>query len=279
MSSSLTEDLQVVLNGLRKLRRDLDAETAMHVGKAAHREEAKRLAQAWRQDLVVRLRAQAWADRAMLTSYDEQFKKLLELSISPNRRKTYETSIQAICRAFRKDLILPSVAGGEASGPDTWDSFLSELPTSTEGDYFREAVDCAKSGYLRASAVIGWCACVDHIHRKIAAVGFDTFSRTSEKLAAQTTGRFKRFNKRFVIESIGDLRATVFDDDLLLVVEGLGLIDNNEFRRLRSCFDLRNQAGHPGDAPVTEFNLMSFFSDIVSIVLKNDKFQATQTVA
>lgn len=51
------------------------------------------------------------------------------------------------------------------------------------------------------------------------------------------------------------------------------LIDSNQHTRLRSCFDLRCQCAHPGDAPVTEYNLLSFFSDLKEIVLQNEKFK------
>ena len=272
---ALTSDLQSLLTDLRKLKRDLEAESTRDVNKVPDRDEAKRIATAWRRDLVARLRAQSWHNQGTIAGYDGHFKKLLQLSISPNRRSTYLGTLQAICKSFRMDLIIPSVGSGEASAPGTWDEFLAGLPATTEGDYFKEAVDCAKAGYLRAATVMGWCACVDHMHRKVAAIGFATFSKTSERLAAQTVGRFKRFNKKFAVETLADLRATVFDDDLLTVVEGCGLIDNNEFRRLRSCFDLRNQAAHPGDAAITEYNLMSFFSDVVGIVIGNEKFAVT----
>jgi len=49
------------------------------------------------------------------------------------------------------------------------------------------------------------------------------------------------------------------------------LIDNNQHTRLHSCFELRSQCSHPGEAPITEYNLLSFFSDINEIVFKNPK--------
>ena len=120
---------------------------------------------------------------------------------------------------------------------------------------------------------MGWCACIDHVQKKVAAVGFGEFSRTSERIANQTKGRFKKYNKKFAVDSLAELRSQVFDEDLLTVVEGMGLIDNNQFRRLRACLDMRNQAAHPGEAPITPYNLMSFFSDIVEIVLKSEQFK------
>jgi len=92
-------------------------------------------------------------------------------------------------------------------------------------------------------------------------------------MAAATSGRFKKFSSPQRITSISELRE-VFDSNILWILEGMHLIDNNQHTRLRSCFELRCQSGHPGDAPVTEYNLLSFFSDIYEIVLKNPKFAA-----
>ncbi|MCX6164161.1 MAG: hypothetical protein NTU73_04760, partial [Ignavibacteriae bacterium] len=69
----------------------------------------------------------------------------------------------------------------------------------------------------------------------------------------------------------------VFDTVILWVIEGLGLIDCNQHTRLKGCFDLRCQCSHPGDAPVTEYNLLSFFSDLNEIVLRNPKFGILST--
>ena len=73
------------------------------------------------------------------------------------------------------------------------------------------------------------------------------------------------------IHSLAELRE-VFDTIILWIIEGMGLIDTNEHARLRGCFELRSQSAHPGNAPITEYNLLSFFSDINEIVLKNGHF-------
>ena len=73
---------------------------------------------------------------------------------------------------------------------------------------------------------------------------------------AKITGRFKPFRKQFTIESKSELQ-TVFDTDLLWVLEYLELIDNNQHQRLRHCFELRNNSAHPGLAPIKGPNLYS----------------------
>jgi hypothetical protein len=125
---------------------------------------------------------------------------------------------------------------------------------------------------LRGCIVLGWCATISRIHNKIEEIGFTTFSRATEEMAAKTVGRFKPYNKKFSVESLSELQR-VFDTELLWVLEYLGLIDSNQHARLRYCFDLRNHSAHPGLAPITGENLYSFFSDISKIVLKNPKFE------
>jgi hypothetical protein len=134
-----------------------------------------------------------------------------------------------------------------------------------------EAVKCAKQGFQRAAVVLGWCAAIDRIHRKIEALGFTTFNVASAQMASQQKGRFKKFNAAQTATSLNEIRE-VFDSIVLWVIEGMGLVDSNQHTRLRSCFDMRCQCAHPGEAPITPYNLMSFFSDLNEIVLKNPKF-------
>ena len=118
---------------------------------------------------------------------------------------------------------------------------------------------------------MGWCAAIDQIHRTIERVGFVTFNVTSVQMASETKGRFKRFNSPQSVHTLSELRE-VFDSNVLWILEGMQLIDSNEHTRLRACFDLRCQCAHPGNAPVTEYNLLSFFSDLNNIVLRNPQF-------
>jgi hypothetical protein len=74
------------------------------------------------------------------------------------------------------------------------------------------------------------------------------------------------------VNSISEIRE-VFDTVVLWIIEGMALIDSNQHTRLRSCFDMRCQGAHPGDAPITQFNLLSFFSDLDQIVFSNAKFK------
>jgi hypothetical protein len=67
---------------------------------------------------------------------------------------------------------------------------------------------------------------------------------------------------------------TVFDSDLIVILEEMGLIDGNEAARLEICFTYRNQSAHPSAAPIADPNVVAFFSDISAIVLANALFNA-----
>jgi len=182
--------------------------------------------------------------------------------------------LNAITKGFHKGFILPIQQNKVAfsSAPTLFDELLKKIASSDEGVYFKEALSCAKSGYLRAATVLAWCTAIDRIHHKIAEIGLSKFNMAAAYIASQKSGRFKKFTKTFNVNSLSELRE-VFDNDVLWVIEGMTLIDSNQHTRLRSCFDMRNQSAHPSEAPVTEYNLASLFSDIDQIVLSNAKFR------
>lgn len=273
--SELGDKLADLLKEVRAYRRTVGSESTTNISRKELRDQAHGLASTWRFGLRKELGLHPAFSEDLLARYDQLFEKLLKLSLGPNRRNTYLAVLEDVAKRFRKDLVIPAhTVAAESDEPTVWESFLEDLPEGIEGEYFRESIECAKANLLRSAAVMGWCACVDQIQRSLVGVGLNRFNKTSEQLAAKTKGRFKRFNKKFVVGSLSELRAQVFDDDLLVVVEGMGFIDNNQYRRLRACLDMRNQAAHPGEAPITPYNLMSFFSDIVEMVLNNPSFRS-----
>lgn len=90
-------------------------------------------------------------------------------------------------------------------------------------------------------------------------------------MKAATVGRYKRFNTAHNVSSLSEIRE-VFDTQILWIIEGMGLIDANQHTRLKSCFDMRCHGAHPGEAPITQYNLQSMFSDLDEIIFKNPKF-------
>jgi hypothetical protein len=258
---------------LKKLRTQISKETGRLVSKKGLCAEEERLSSFWFSDLVPTLSKQASLNPGDIEAYSTHFHSLLKLS-KPNNLRTRHIEIISLClKKFSDALIIPIQKQPNVQKEvSLLTKILSGLADAEEDAYLTEAISCASGNLFRGAAVLGWCAAIDRIHRVIEKIGFNKFNTVSQQMAATQSGRFKRFNKVQNIPSISELRE-VFDSEILWIIEGMQLIDSNQHTRLRSCFDLRCQCSHPGDAPITEYNLLSFFSDINEIVLRNPKFQ------
>ena len=267
--------LKAFLDDLKALRRDVKVEGVLQIGKKSLRTRAEQMGSRWFSDLSPSLSSDSFFSAELLEKYSSGFARLIKLSAPNNQKKSYLETLDSVIKGFRDELVLP-VQQGQAGYPtrsSSFDGFFSNIADTHKDEYLNEAVLCAKASYCRAAAVLGWSAAIDRIHRKIESLGFTQFNVTSAQMASQTKGRYKRFNQVQNVGSLSELRE-VFDTTLLWIIEGMGLIDSNQHTRLRSCFEMRCHGAHPGDAPITEYNLLSFFSDIDQIVLSNPKFVA-----
>ena len=226
----------------------------------------------WFDEFEPPLRASFGIPEEVITGYREPFGKLLELSGGRPSRAVVATILAAILKGYQADLLVP-VQKHQALllRFPSLDAVLGHV-TGPELNYLAEAVECARMGKRRAAIILGWCAAVDRLHHYIEASGFGTFNQASSQMCAIQSGRYKRFNKKFQVQNLSDLRMTVFDSDLLWVLEFLGAIDANQHERLEICSTMRNTAAHPGDATVTDENVLSFFSDLDTLVLANSTF-------
>lgn len=265
------DSLESLLQRLKGFRRDLKAETNRNVAKQALRSEAKDLAGLWFKTFVPPLKPVLTPET--LEKYNAQFTRLFKLSSPNNRAASYISALDSIVKPFSADLLIPSQQGALAGhNTSSFDAFFASLSQDEESEYLAEAIKCAKAGYLRAAAVLGWSAAIDRIHRVLERNGLDKFNAMSQQMAAATTGRYKKFNKSQNVSNLAELRE-VFDTTILWVIEAMGMIDTNQHTRLASCFDMRCHGAHPGDAPITPYNLMSFFSDLDHIVFMNARFK------
>jgi hypothetical protein len=198
-------------------------------------------------------------------------KRLHVLSRPNNRKSSYVQTLTGALKGFEDQLLLPIQ---QASFTETvtfsLGTLIPGLTDQAETEYMSEAIDAANAGFNRAAIVLGWCAAIDRIQRKILALGFSSFNAASAAIKAQTSGKFKRWNKEFSITTLSELQ-TVFDTDLVVVLEGMQLIDGNQADRLEVCFQYRNHSAHPGQAPIGQPHTVAFFTDIAEIILTNPK--------
>jgi len=269
----MLESLRDLQKELQLLKKTVSAVTTRQVAKKSICSKAEELGSNWFSEYSEKLVNESGISPDVIENYSRHFGRLIKISGPSNLKKSYIETLQAILKSYRDDLIIPlQTQPKKRTKASLLSDILKDLPTPSENEYLKEAIDCAQQKYYRAAVVLGWCATIDRIHHVIEKEGFQKFNVTSSTMASQTKGRFKRFNSVQNISSISEIRE-VFDTIVLWVLEGMSFIDTNQHTRLRSCFDLRCQCAHPGDAPVTEYNLLSYFSDINEIVLKNEKFK------
>jgi len=272
VKEEILQKLEQFKQELRSLKREVSALQVERVNRKALREAADRIATMWVEDLRSPLEYTFNVDRTIIKETAELMKRLHVISRPNNRKTSYLDTISRVLRGFDDKFILPIKQSGDSvESILDLEKIMPGLSDLAESNYMLEAINCAKAGYWRASIVMGWCAAIDRIQRKILSLGLGRFNQTSAMLKNQSKGRFKRWNKEFSISTLSELQQ-VFDSDLMIVLEGMGLIDANQSDRLFTCFQYRNHSAHPGEAPIDEPHVVAFFSDISSIILQNPKF-------
>lgn len=244
------------------------------------KEDINNVSEKWFSEYANRLHSYG-ISQEVINKFNNAFKELLKLSSCNSRRNSYIKQMEVIRQNYNNEIIIFLQTNTyEQSAPEInklskeVKELLEKIEDKEENEYLCEALGCWENGFYKAAVVLTWCATIDRIHKVIELVGFDQFNQTSEFMKAQTTGRFKRFNKNQNVHSISELRM-VFDSDILAILEGMQMIDVNQKTRLNSCFEMRCHSGHPGEAPITKYNVLSCFSDVVEIIFTNTKFSLT----
>jgi len=264
--------LNTLENSLKQLKSSLSGIKSKYVARKEDQQIVRQVATKWFEDVEGLLIRFSISDDTK-KKYHDLFSKLLSLSLTQSWKHTYLRTINDLLLDYKSDLLIPVLkSAGQIVAIGHLTKILENV-TDEEEEYLNEALGCAGSGFFRASIVLAWSAAVHRMHKVIEKLGFDEFNKKTKEMKNIKEGRFKRFNKSFNVSSLSELRATVFDNDLLWVLEYWGLIDSNQHERLSICFTMRNNAAHPGEAPITEENLASFYSDLKKIVFDNPKFK------
>lgn len=275
----ITLSAKSLWDDIKNARTLLKKGSAVKVNSDKERKTYQEIASCWFESLSKQV-VNYGVSREQVEKYDNAFRSILKLSDSVSRRTSYIKQFDIIASDFNDNIVIflqtdaVETIKADHQFSEEVHSLLNKITDSDENEYLTEALGCWDSGYLKAATVLLWCAAIDRIHKVIEKIGFNVFNNTSTKMKNQTTGRYKRFSKEYNIQNLSELR-TAFDNDVLWVIEGMQLIDSNERTRLASCFDMRCHSGHPGAAPITKYNVISCFSDIVEIVLTNPKFSLT----
>ena len=271
MKDNLLSITRKQVEDLAALQRVIKAVPTRRVGRRQPLDAGADTARHWF-DVVRPALEKAQFSKESMEAFSRRFDDLLRASTGKPVKVAYLQAVAGILghTVSKSSIRLKSVHSLRRQGLASRPTLKAcPLPKATTSMKRRDAFHVVA---LRACVVLGWCATVARIHDKIEEIGFAKFNKATEEMAAKTTGRFKPYNKKFLVKSLSELQR-VFDTELLWVLEYLELIDSNQHQRLRHCFDMRNHSAHPGLAPISGENLYSFFSDITKFVLKNPKFE------
>ena len=273
MKSEILARLSEFEAGLKALKKALGALATERVSRKSLRDQADALATLWVEDLRSPLEHQFGLPEDLIKQTSANMKQLHRLSRPNNLKSSYLKVLNSVLRGYQDRFVLP-IKQTATTIESIFDlqKLIAGLSDAEESDYLREAIDCANAGFHKASIVLGWCAAVDRMQKKITATGFDKFNAASNAMKSQASGKFKKWNKVFVVTTLGELQQ-IFDSDLVHVLEGMSLLDGNQAQRLETCFQYRNNSAHPGQAPIGETHLITFFTDVTEIVLSNPTFR------
>jgi hypothetical protein len=272
----MKKDILNKLEDFRKkvihLKKDVSTLKSKRVSKISIRTEADAVANIWVEELRSPLEHKFHLDSDSIAQTADDMKRLHILSRPNNLRSSYLTVVNRVLKDFDNKFILP-IKQTSISIEKVLDltKIIPSLPSPEESQYLKEAIECATEGHQRAAIVMGWCCVIDRMQRKIMSVGLSKFNSASTMLKNQTSGKFSHWKKEFHISTISELQQ-VFDNDLIIVLEGMGLLDGNQAERLKTCFQYRCHSAHPGEAPIQDAHVIAFFTDINEIVLQNSKF-------
>lgn len=272
MKNEIIAKLRKYKEDFTALKREIKKSKTKQIAKIEIRKKADELATRWVEEIRSPLEHQYRIDKKIIDGTSEQMKKLYILSRPNNLKSSYSRCINIILKEFENKFILPiQQTSTEITKIEELQKILKDYTDQDESEYLQEAISCAQSDYLKAAIVMGWCATIDKIQKKILAIGLQKFNHSSSKLKAKKAGKFKRWNKEFSIATLSELQ-TIFDSDLITVLEGMELIDGNQAERLIACFQYRNHSAHPGNAPIEAPNVSAFFNDVSKIILNNPNF-------
>ncbi|MDA8001289.1 MAG: hypothetical protein MPL62_08370 [Alphaproteobacteria bacterium] len=195
------------------------------------------------------------------------FEKMAEQSLYRSRRDSCLNTVNRLVPLLGKELTLAVM---KLPASDVHIQYLgmifSDLDIQKIPD-LEAAVESVRAEQYESSLVQGWSAAMSYIHAKIVEVGFAEFNRVCLELVS-ASGRYKKFTNKHTVSNRASLQK-ISDSDILWIIEYWGMIDNNQHDRLEQLLVMRHNSAHPGDAPITPVNTLSFFSDLKEIIFLN----------
>lgn len=269
---SIIINLRKLYNNIRKFKRTINTLKVNRILRNDIYETVLSLSQIWFEEIKPEI-SRFNISSETVNKYDILFTNMIKMSIKRTSKNKYVELIDLLLDNFYDELLIELIkAQNLIVGIDTIQNILDGV-NEFEQDYLTEAIGCARNNFLRASIVLAWNASVHRMQRVVESVGFDTFNADSIIVSQRTDRRYRSFSQRYNISQISEMGRRVSDTHLLIMMEYWEYIDSNQCDRLFSCYTMRCNSAHPGEAGITLPNLASFYSDIKTMIFDNPEIR------
>jgi hypothetical protein len=159
-------------------------------------------------------------------------------------------------------LSLSSPSPLEKHSTNLLESQLSKIQNEDEKDFLKEALEVLKVRAFRASVLMVWIVCIEHLRNYVNdKIGLTKFQKAN-------LNRFKQHKNYCEIKKRDDL-LEIKDKDFLILCEDLGIFDKNLRSQLESHLGLRNKCAHPTRLSIKDHTVRAFIEEIiVNVFLK-----------
>lgn len=218
------------------------------------------------------LEGKSFVESGQLQEVSSAWSALARLANKPNPKKQYKTHLKTIIEKTETELLYKFIKASaiETIG-DTLRKLVQPIANPDLLGYLDESIRCAEDNCIRGSVVLAWCAVAHTIHRKLASLGISTLNAEFAKMKADRGLMFRTFTKDYVFTAEPDIQEAA-DAHLILLCRFLTLLDDTQYKHLKSALDLRNGCGHPTGYQPDPVKLQAYYADIAQLVLLSPKF-------
>lgn len=207
-----------------------------------------------------------------LQEVSDAWAAMVKLANNASPKRLYRVQLKTIIAKTESDLLHKYIKGSAIQTiGDTLRKLVQPIADPETLKYLDESIRCAENNCVRASVVLAWCAVAYLVHKKLTSFGIPALNTEFAKMKVDKGVMFRTFNKDYIFSTDLDVQEAA-DAHLILLCRFLMLLDDTQYKHLKSALDLRNGCGHPTGYLPDPVKLQAYYADITQLVLLSPKF-------
>ena len=261
-----SDQLEVFLDRLKVLDRELSKLNGVEVRKAETVAEIKAVSKDWLR-FSEALRSMEAIPQDNLNFVDTPLKELFQSTNARTRSSAYRKKLTPVIAAFTDRIVIPVIRFEGSPSQVASRQLMSEFSGKVSPDeqsYLEEAARCLASRCNRAAIILLWAAAMARLHGAIEKLGFNAYNFALEQVTQKKGNPFNKVSKA-VVGSLPELQRCR-DFDLLVVGMELWKYDLQVFEELDRLLGIRNSAAHPGMLQPSALDVQQYASKVGTYV-------------